>query len=392
MKWLWNNTTRVGFGQHCVEEHFKDFVKPNSRVLVTFGGGSIDKNGARADVTKALAELHCETIWEGGIPPNPEYDRLIEIVKVAKAFKPDLLLAVGGGSILDGTKFISLAMNLDESIDPWDIPTKGVRPEKTTPVGAIITIPATGSEWNNGSVVSRRSTHEKLGMLILYPSFSLLDPLYTMTLPIRQLRNGLFDAMTHCMDQVLTPHVLPMQDNFFFSVMRELVDISGPILSKDNSTLEMHERLIVACSFALNYVLALGKEVCWGIHGIGHMLTAKWGIDHASTLAIISPFLLEEFINEREYNLARAAERVFDVHEGSDAEKAKAFIAKLREWTVKIGQFTKVTDQEGAVVAPEDVDAVTEMVMKSEGGNPFGYRKTITREHVHHILERALKQ
>ena len=188
---------------HCVEEHLKDYIKPNSRVLVTFGGGSIDKNGARADVTKTLAELNRETRWEGGIPPKPEYDRLIEIVKVAKEFQPNLLLAVGGGSIVDCTKFNSLAMNLDESIDPWDIATNGVRPEKKTPLGCIMTIPATGSEWNPGAVVSRRSTHEKLA----YPSLSLLDPLYTMTVPIRQYRNGRFDAMAHCIDQVLTPPV-----------------------------------------------------------------------------------------------------------------------------------------------------------------------------------------
>lgn len=121
------------------------------------------------------------------------------------------------------------------------------------------------------------------------------------------------------------------------------------------------------------------------------MLTVKWGIDHGSTLAIIAPYLLEEFIDERQYTLARAAERVFDVREGTDAEKAKTFIAKLREWTVKIGQFTKVTDQEGAVLAPGDVDVVTDMVMKSEG-KPFGYHDSITREHVHHILEGAFNQ
>lgn len=392
MKWIWNNTTRIAFGEHCVVEHLKDFVKPHSRVLVTFGGGSIDKNGARTDVTKALADLECETAWEGGIPPNPEINRLLEISNSAKNFKPDLLLAVGGGSVIDATKFIAAAMNIDDSVDPWDIVSKGFLPEKITPIGAVLTIPATGSEWNDGAVISRRSTHEKLVMYSIYPTFSMLDPIYTMTIPIRQLRNGLYDAMTHCIDQVITPHVLPMMDNFFFSVMRELVDISGPLLSKDKSSLEIHERLIQACSFAMNYIFGLGKDKCFGIHTIGHMLTAKWGIDHASTLSIITPFLLEEFIEERQYNLARAAEHVFDVKEGTDAEKAKAFIAKLREWIREIGQFTKVTDQEGATVSPGDVDEVTEMVMKSKGGKPFGYLDTITREHVHHILERALNQ
>lgn len=272
--------------------------------------------------------------------------------------------------------------------------TKGARPEKVIPVGAVLTLPVTGSEWDNTFVVSRRKTHEKLGLLtpLTYPSFSLLDPLYTKTLPLKQIRNGLFDAMTHAMDQVLTPHVLPMMDNFFYSVMRELVDISDRLIKNDDPTNEYHERLIVAASFAINQAFCLGKDVCWGIHQIGHMLTAKYGIDHGATLSIVAPWFLEEFVNERKYTMARATERVFDVHAGTDLEKAKAFIQKLREWINKIGQFTKVSDQSGAVIGKDDVNIVTDMVVNSICGNNFGYHRTVTKAHVQKILTKIYAQ
>ena len=394
MKFEWLNTTQIAFGEDSVNEHMKDFVKPHTKVLVTFGGGSIDKNGARDDVTKALSELECEVRWEGGIPANPEFDRLVEIVKVAREYKPDLLLAVGGRSVVDGTKFISLAMNIEDGTDMWDMVKYWKHPSKSTPIGTVMTIPATDSEWNNGAVISRRSTKEKLPLInnLLYLSFSILDPKYTMTLPKRQLRNGLYDAMTHCIDLVITPHVLPMQDNFMYCVMKELVDISGDVMSDDKSTIEVRGRLVQACSFALNYVLQLGKVTCCGIHGIAHMLTAKWGIDHASTLSIITPFFLEEFIESRKYTMARAAEFVFGVRDGDDYTKAKEFIKHIREWIISIGQFTKVTDQPGVVLQAGDVDEVTNMVMDSFNGNNFGYKNTVTRENVHHILERAFNQ
>lgn len=390
MKWLWTNTTQVGFGEDAVADHLKKFVQPKSKVLVTFGGGSIDKNGARDDVTKALAELECETKWEGGIPPNPEFARLIEIVAVVKEWKPDLILAVGGGSTLDGTKFITAAASLDEGVDPWDIMTKKTFPKRCTPIGSVMTLPATGSEWNNGFVISRRATNEKLGSgnQVTFPKFSLLDPKYTMTLPPRQLRNGLYDAMTHCIDQFLVPQLNPMMDNFWMSVMRELVDISEPLL-KENSSLELHGRLINACSFALNLVFTLGKESCWGIHQIGHMLTAKYDIDHAATLAMVTIPFLTHFKKERLYLLARSAERVFDVREGTDEEKADKFLAKLADWIKAIGHVRTVSECQHAKlpVKEGDYEEVVKMVMDSNGNKPFGWHKTVTEEAVRAILK-----
>ena len=390
--WYWNNTTQVVFGVNAVKEHMKDFVQPKWRVLCTYGGGSIEKNGAKQDVQEALDALGCTVRWEGGIPPNPEYKRCCEIVKVAREFKPDLLLAVGGGSIVDGTKFIHSALGLPESQDPWDIMIKPVEIHPTCKIASVITLPATGSEWNCGFVLSKRETHEKLGILlpINYPFFSLIDPRYTMTLPARQLRNGLYDSMCHCIDQVITPHQCPMMDNFIYTVMRELVDIGVPLM-QPNSSIELHGRLIQAASFALNYVLALGMPQCWAIHQIGHQLTAEYEIDHGATLAIVTPILLTKFKKERQYKLARAAEFVFDVRTGTDEEKAQAFINCISKWIKDIGEPLKVSEWEGAKIKPGDVDKVTKMVMVSQGNKPFGIDGCCTEQVVHEILEKAIQ-
>jgi alcohol dehydrogenase YqhD (iron-dependent ADH family) len=233
MKWLWVNQTQVGFGVGAVKEHLAKFVKPGLKVICTFGGGSIDQNGARADTQAALDALGCTVAWEGGILANPEYERLKEIVAVVKAAKPDLLLAVGGGSVLDGTKFISSAAKLDDGVDAWDaIMIKHDFPATKVDVGSVLTLPATGSEWNSGFVISRRAIKMKLGSgcNLSFPVFSLLDPNYTLTLPARQLRNGVYDAITHCIDQYLTGQEVPIMDGYWITTFKELVDIGPEVI------------------------------------------------------------------------------------------------------------------------------------------------------------------
>ncbi|KAH0791822.1 alcohol dehydrogenase, iron-containing family protein [Histomonas meleagridis] len=388
--WFWNNSVQVAFGTGCVKQYIPKFVKPNSKILCTFGGGSIDHNGARKDVTEALASLSCEVRWEGGIPANPEYDRLIEIVKVVKEFKPDLLLAVGGGSVLDGTKFIALASKLDDSQDPWQIVIGQLAPKEAYPLASVMTIPATGSEWNCAFVVSRRSIKAKKGNVsfLVYPKFSLLDPQYTMTLPQRQLRNGVFDAICHIIDQVMTPAENPLMDNFLLSVLKELVDI-GPEVVKENSSIELHERLIVAASFALNLILTLGKETCWAIHKLGHQLTVEYGIDHGASLSIVTPNFLENQFEPRKKILAKAGAFVFGL-QGTEDERAHGFISELRKFIDKIGIAAKVTDWEGAQIKDGDLEKITKMVMESMGNKPFGFRGTIDENVVREVLKKCI--
>lgn len=392
MKWTWTNTTQVGFGTDCVKEHLHQFVEAGSRVLCTFGGGSIDRNGARQDVTEALAALNCEVKWEGGILANPEYDHLLEIVAVVKSFKPDILIAVGGGSVLDGTKFISCAAMLEEGVDPWTILSEGNYPSKAIPVGAVMTLPATGSEWNWNLVISRKSINAKIASAsqITFPKFSLLDPKYTMTLPPRQLQNGVFDAITHCMDQYLTGEENSLFDNFFLTVVKELVNI-GPEVIQENSSLELHERLIVAASFGLNIVFSLGKDPCWGIHDIGNQLTAKFHIDHGRTLSIVAPFFFENQFESRIPLLAKSAEYVFGVNEGSQEEKARAFISELRAFIKKIGMPEKVSDVEGVVVNNGDLEQMIKMVWEANGSKPFGWRGQVTEDNLRAILTQCIK-
>ena len=393
MKWIWQNTTQVGFGINAVKDHLNKFIKPKSKVLCTFGGGSIDKNGSRSDVNEALRDLECEVRWEGGIPANPEYERLMEIVQVVREFHPTILLAVGGGSVIDGTKFICCASTLPPTEDAWDyIMHKHQEPETAYKLGTILTIPATGSEWHNGFVISRRSTGWKIESAFptTYPLFSLIDPRYTMTLPARQLRNGVFDGFTHVIDQLLYPSEQPMFDNFFFSILKELIEI-GPEVIKENSSLELHERLIVACSFALNYIFSFGKEAFWEIHIIGHQLTAKYGIDHGASLAMVMPSFLESQLHQRKEIYAKTAEEVFGVKDGTVEQKAAALIENIEKFISRLSLPTKVGEWEGVEIKSGDIDEVTNNIfVQSTDGKPFGYKDCCTRDVVKKVLEKVI--
>ena len=389
--WTWINGTKIAYGVDSVRQYIPKWVAPKSKVLCTYGGGSIEKNGCKKHIEDALKSISCEVKWEGGIPPNPEYSRLIQIADVARKWKPDLILAVGGGSVADGTKFIALVAKLPNNDKAWEHVKNRSFPAESFKLATVLTLPATGSEWNSGFVISRAETNEKLGCgtTASYPDFSILDPSYTMTLPPRQLRNGLYDAFCHCFEQIITGDVVPMVDRFFCAVMRELVDISDELL-KPNSSLEAHSRLMQACSFALNEVLRCGKPGCWGVHLIGHQITAKYGIDHAGTLAMVTTPFLKELKKTRKETLAMAAELVYDVKSGSVDEKADKFIELNQQWIKKIGQPLKVTDWEGAKVESGDVDKVLNMVFDSSHGKDFGYKELCNKGVVQNILKQVV--
>ncbi|MBI9040982.1 iron-containing alcohol dehydrogenase [Lutibacter sp.] len=326
----YKNPTKILFGKNQIENLTTE-IPENAKVLMLFGGGSIKKNGVYEQVSKALSNF--EVIEFGGIPANPEYDVLMEALAIIKAEKITFLLAVGGGSVIDGTKFLSAAA-LYEGDEPWDILVKNIRTLKGMPFGTVLTLPATGSEMNSGAVITRAETKEKFAMggPGLFPLFSVLDPEVVKSIPQRQIANGLADAFTHVLEQYMTYSVdAKLQDRFAESILQTLIEVAPAIL-KDPSDYKAASNFMWSCTMALNGLIQQGVPSDWAIHMMGHELTALFGIDHARTLAIITESHYTFNLDSKKDKLAQYAERVWNVNEGTKAEKAMVGIKKTTEF------------------------------------------------------------
>ena len=324
------NPTKILFGKGQIE-HLGMEIPKGSKILMLYGGGSIKKNGIYEQVKNALEGF--ELIEFGGIPANPEYEVLLEALKLIKKEKITYLLAVGGGSVIDGTKFLSSAA-LYTGDNPWDILTKSIKTEKGMPFGTVLTLPATGSEMNSGAVITRKETQEKFGMggPGLFPEFSILDPQVVQSIPKRQLANGVTDAFTHVLEQYITyPAQAYLQDRFAESIMQTLIEI-GPRIIKDPSDYEAAANFMWSCTMALNGLIQKGVPTDWAVHAIGHELTALFGIDHARTLAIIAPSHYRYNFESKKEKLAQYGKRVWGITQGSTEEIAKEAIVKTEEF------------------------------------------------------------
>lgn len=389
MNWLWENYTKVCFGKESVTKHLADFVLAGSRILCTYGSGSIEKNGVKKDVETVLKNLNCSVVWEGGIQPNPNVVRCSEIASVVRSFNPDLVLAVGGGSVIDATKLICLGAKFPETKDLWDVFSKNEYPGSAFKFGVVLTMSATGSEWNSTFVISNYATDEKLGASTsyTYPVFSLIDPSYQLSLPIRQLRNGVFDGMTHILDQFITPEPTPLLDDFLLAVLKELITIGPDVVQKP--TYENLARMAMADSFALNKIFQLGKRGCWAIHGIASSLTVLYGIDHGTSLAIISiPFYEFQFEN-RKILLAKSGEGIWGAT-GTDDQKARTFVNELKNFIVKIGLPLKCSEVEGVQVKNGDVDKLVQILTRRTKGGNLGFNQTITLEDARRLYTKVV--
>ncbi|MFD1163974.1 iron-containing alcohol dehydrogenase [Hwangdonia seohaensis] len=337
-----NNPTKIIFGKDTIEK-LKEEIPANAKVLLLYGGGSIKKNGIYDQVKTALANV--DTTEFGGIPANPEYEILIEALKVIKAKNITHLLAVGGGSVIDGTKFLSAAAVFDGDT-PWDILSKNIRTEKGMPFGTVLTLPATGSEMNSGAVITRKETKEKLAMggPGLFPQFSILDPEVVKSIPQRQLANGLADAFTHVLEQYMTyPVDAKLQDRFAESILQTLIEIAPTIL-KDEFDYKAASNFMWSCTMALNGLIQKGVPTDWAIHAMGHELTALYGIDHARTLAILTESHYKYNFEAKKEKLAQYGERVWNINEGSIDDKAYAAIEKTTGFFKSLGIDTKLSD------------------------------------------------
>lgn len=381
------NPVRIYFGKGEIVQLSK-LVPKGANILLTYGGGSIKKNGVYDQVIAALKGF--KVIEFSGIEANPHYETLLKGVAICKEHKIDFLLAVGGGSVLDGTKFIAAAA-LWEGSDPWEILSRRseMHVEKALPIGTVLTLPATGSEMNGNSVVTRWETHDKLAFDSEYvmPIFSILDPEVVFSLPQIQVANGIVDAFIHVMEQYLTfPVNAPIQDRFAESILTTLIE-EGPKVLVDRANYDAAANFMWAATMALNGLIGVGVPQDWATHMIGHELTAFHGIDHGQTLCIVLPGIMKLKRENKTEKILQYGERVWQITEGTVDERIDATIQKTVEFFESVGIKTKLADYG---VGSEIVAKVVDRFVK-RGIKAIGERGDLTTNDIANILELQLK-
>lgn len=378
------NPTNYIFGKGQIAK-LSELIPANSKILLAYGGGSIFKNGVYDQVKAALSSV--EMVEFGGIEPNPRYETLMKAVELIRNEKITFILAVGGGSVIDGVKFISGAVNFEG--DTIEILKKRILfkdVSKVIPFGTVLTLPATGSEMNSGAVVTIEATQEKLtlGGSALFPKFSICDPTVVASLPKRQLENGVVDAFTHVMEQYLTfPHDALLQDRIAESILQTLIEI-GPEVVQNPSDYKLASNFMWCATMALNGLIQKGVPSDWATHMIGHELTALYEIDHARTLAIIGPNLYRVLFETKKEKLAQYGERVWNVTGNSIEEKATQAIEKTVEFLHKMGMETKLSNY------TSDYEKASDFIVnrfEERGWKAMGEKQNITLEKVRQIVE-----
>lgn len=338
---IFYNPVKILFGKGQIANIAAE-IPADARILVTYGGGSIKTNGVYDQVKLALAGRNVTEF--GGIEPNPHLETLLKAVEVVRKEGIDFLLAVGGGSVLDGTKFIAAAVPFVG--DPWDILAKQASVTAAVPFGAVLTLPAIGSEMNTNSVVTKWETQEKLyfSSPLVFPRFSVLDPETTFSLPPRQISNGIVDAYTHVMEQYLTyPVNAPLQDRMAESILKTLIE-EGPKTLANPQDYDARANVMWCATMALNGLIGVGVPQDWATHMIGHELTALHGLDHAQTLAIVLPSTLTIRRDRKWQKLLQYAERVWGIVDGSEETRITDAIAQTRNFFESVGVRTRLAD------------------------------------------------
>lgn len=378
------NPTRIAFGEGEIAA-LDTLVPADARVLILFGGDSARRTGTLGEVEAALGNRQVQLF--GGIEPNPSFETLMEAVTVVQRDGIDYLLAVGGGSVIDGTKFVAAASVFDG--DAWDILLKGgTNIHRALPFGSVLTLPATGSEMNKGAVVTRKSLQAKLPFHSehVFPQFSVLDPTKSFTLPPRQVANGVVDAFVHIVEQYLTyPASAPVQDRFAEGLLQTLIDI-GPQALSDPENYSVRADLMWVATLALNGLIGAGVPQDWATHMLGHELTALHGLDHAQTLAIVLPAMLTERKDAKHGKLVQYAQRVWSIHEGSESEQAEAAIEKTRAFFESLGVKTRLGDYQ---LAEEHIEPLIKS-LEEHDMTALGEHNDVTPDVCRRVLHASL--
>lgn len=348
------NPVKILFGKGKISEISENIPK-NANILITYGGGSIKKNGVLMQVKTALKGFSYTEF--GGIEPNPAFETLMKAVEIVKEKEIDFLLAVGGGSVIDGTKFIAAASKYRGDC-AYEICSKQTLVTEAIPLATILTLPATGSEMNPNAVVTRRETKEKFAFYspLVMPQFSVLDPETTYSLPKRQLANGVVDAFVHVLEQYLTYDTnSPVQDSMAEGILRTLIVEGGKALAIDRPNYENRANIMWAATMALNGMLSCGVVTDWSTHKIGHELTALHGVDHAVSLAIVWPAVIENVRDDRKEKLIQYAKNVWNISEENDSLTIDILIKRTNEFFTSLGIKSHLSDFN---ISADDVDVI----------------------------------
>ncbi|MEB4800828.1 iron-containing alcohol dehydrogenase [Acinetobacter soli] len=378
------NPTKIVFGQNSVEQ-LETLIASDARIMMIYGGQSAEKTGTLKEIRDVLGHRIVKEF--GGVEPNPRYETLMRAVELIKSNDIDYLLAVGGGSVIDGTKFIAAAALYTG--EPWNIlKNQGADVEQALAFGCVLTLPATGSEMNAGAVITRGETQDKLffNSTYVFPQFSILDPLKTYTLPERQLANGVVDAFTHVMEQYLTyPAGGYIQDRMAEGLLQTLIEIGPRVLSAEKDD-EARANLMWVATLALNGLIGAGVPQDWSTHMIGHELTALYEIDHARTLAVVLPANLSVRRESKAAKLLQYAERVWQIREGSEQARINAAIEQTKAFFKAMGIPTQLGDYD---LGHEAIDKVVAQ-LEHHGMTALGEHSDVTLAISRQILEKAL--
>ncbi|WP_445494199.1 iron-containing alcohol dehydrogenase [Photorhabdus sp. SF281] len=378
------NPTKIIFGKDTIRR-LDDLVPRDARVLILYGGSSAEKSGTLDEVRRALADRPIREF--GGIEPNPTYETMMKAVELVRNSEVDFLLAVGGGSVIDGTKFVAAAVNFDG--EPWRILEEhGCNIRGALPFGTVLTLPATGSEMNKVAVITNEAKQAKLDLIssFVFPQFSILDPTKTYTLPLRQVANGVADAFIHIIEQYLTyPAKGMVQDRLAEGLLQTLIEIGFQAINSPDDY-DIRANLMWVATSALNGLVGAGVPQDWSTHMIGHELTALYGIDHARTLAITLPANLQIRRESKRGKLLQYGERVWGITSGNEEQRIDQAIAHTRSFFEKLGFQTRLSDYNLGV---DDIERVIEQ-LEAHGMTQLGENRDVTLDISRQILQASL--